>query len=217
MAGDWFKKAADALGQVRDKATEVVSEQQASFVRGKTAGSTVRDDSGMVIVDSGHVIDDSVIERAAASGKLAQLSASVAKAQAQDLKEKAQDAYERTDSGQERRALDSVDQFVRARAYVGKYAGMDVTDIRGTVLIPMGTQIKDEHVSAARDAGQLGALIYAAQQPLPEGFVEAKEAESAQAQYEYREAPTYHRPKPLPLVSPQDSPSSPLDRNGQEQ
>lgn len=202
MAGDWFRKAADALGQVRDRASEVVSEQQAAFVRGKIAGKAVWDDSGGLVVDVGHVIDDSVIERAIASGRLSQLSAAVVKAQAQDLREKAQDVYERTESGQEKRALETVDQFVQARAYVGKYAGMDVTDIRGNVLIPMGTQIKDEHVSAARDAGQLGALIYAAQQPLPEGFLEAREAEAIEPQREYREAPTYHRPKPLPLVTP---------------
>ena len=202
MAGDWFKKAADTLGQVRDKAAEVMTEQQAAFVRGKVAATTVLDDSGSVIVEAGHEIDDSVIERAIDAGKLAQLSAAVVKAKAQDLKEKAQDVYERTESAKEKRNLDSVDQFVQAKAFVGKYAGIDVTDIRATVLIPMGTQITDEHVSAAREAGQLGALIYAAQQPLPNGFLEQNEPESAPQEYEAKESATYHRPKPLPLVKP---------------
>ena len=40
-----------------------------------------------------------------------------------------------------------------------------------------------------------------AQQPLPEGFLEAKAAEAVE-EYHYKPAPTYHRPKPLPLVGP---------------
>ena len=65
----------------------------------------------------------------------------------------------------------------------------------------MGKQIDASAVSFAREAGQLGALIYAAQQPLPEGFLEAKAAESV-PEYQYKPAPTFHRPKPLPLVGP---------------
>jgi hypothetical protein len=52
----------------------------------------------------------------------------------------------------------------------------------------------------------LGALIYAAQQPLPDGFLESKAAESITPQYQHKEAPTFHRPRPLPLVSPEDEP-----------
>ena len=226
MAGDWFKKAADSLGQVRDKAADAVdkavgkaaeavetavdkaadavAEQQVSFVRGKIAGKTVLDDAGQAIVEAGHVIDDTVIEHAYAYGKLHLLTSTVVKAKAQDLKEKAKDAYAQTDHGQESAALDSVDQYVEARRYLGKYAGIDVTDIRGNVLVPMGKQIDAGDVSLAREAGQLGALIYAAQQPLPEGYLEAKAAEAVAAEYQPKHTPTYHRPKPLPLVGPDE-------------
>ncbi len=206
MARDWFESVAESLGQIRDKAAEVVADQQVAFVRGKVAGQTVLDDSGAVIVEAGHVIDDSAIEHANSAGKLHLLTSTVVKGQAQDLKEKAQDAYAQTDSGQENRSLNSVDQYVEARRYIGRYTGMDVTDIRGEVLIPVGKQINDDDVSRAREAEQLGALIYAAQQPLPDGFLEAREAESAaEPQYKHQEAATYHRPKPLPLVGPPDS------------
>ena len=213
MARDWFESVAESLGQIRDKAAEVVdkaadavSDQQMAFVRGKVAGKTVLDDDGGVIVEAGHVIDDSAIERAVSCGKLNALTSTVVKAKAQDLKERAQDAYARTDDGQESRSLNSVDQYVEARRYIGRYTGMDVTDIRGAVLIPMGKQINDDDVSRAREAEQLGALIYAAQQPLPDGFLEAREAEAAaEPQYKHQEAATYHRPKPLPLVGPPDS------------
>ena len=212
MARDWFESVTESLGQIRDKAAEVVdkaaeavSDQQASFVRGKVAGKTVMDDSGVVIVEAGHVIDDSAIERAASAGKMHLLTSTVVTAKAQDFKEKAQDAFAQTDSGQENRSLNSVDQYVEARRYIGRYTGMDVTDIRGAVLIPMGKQINDQDVAFARESGQLGALIYAAQQPLPEGFLEAREAEAAaEPLYKPQGASTYHRPKPLPLVGPDD-------------
>src|SRR5437764_620970 len=83
----------------------------------------------MLIVEAGHPIDDAVIERANASGKLHAVAAAAASAQAQDLKEKAKEAYERTQDGQEAKSLSSVEDFVEARRYLGRVAVMDVTDV----------------------------------------------------------------------------------------
>src|SRR5258706_10832971 len=78
----------------RKKAIETVAAQEAAYALGKTAGSTVFDDSGAVIVESGHVIDDRAIDRAQRCGKLHSLAGAAIKAGAQDFKEKARNAYD---------------------------------------------------------------------------------------------------------------------------
>jgi hypothetical protein len=91
----------------------------------------------------------------------------VAMAQVQDLKEKAETAIDQTDEGREARNVGSVDEYVLARRYIGRIAVIDVTDIRGRIVVPAGKEIGDEDVRRAREAGQLSALIYSAQQPQP--------------------------------------------------
>ena len=47
---------------------------------------------------------------------------------------------------------------MEARRYVGRYAGVDVTDIRGNVIVPVGAEIMEEYKSSpAHDAGLLAA------------------------------------------------------------
>ena len=75
----------------------------------------------------------------------------------------------------EARSLDSVEDFMEARRYLGKYAVLEVTNIRGEIIVPAGTQIDDEYIRKAREAGQLSALIYSAKPSLI-GNVDATEA-----------------------------------------
>jgi hypothetical protein len=151
----------------RKKAMETVAAQEAAYALGKTAAAAVLADDGTVIVEAGHRIDDETIDRAHRYGKLHALAASVIKAGAQDLKEKAQEKYDRSPDGVEARSLGSFDQAMEANRYIGRTAGLDVTDIRGRVIVTAGRKIEYADVDKAREAGVLGALIYSAQQPAP--------------------------------------------------
>src|SRR5438067_1983363 len=162
MAEEIGKQIGKMFRNLRDKTTETVARQQAAFVRGKIAGTTVKDAAGHVIVDAGHVIDDAAIARAERTGKLPQLVVSAGTAQVQDLKEKAGDYISHTQEGQEARALDTAEDYARARAYVGWVASTDITDVRGNVVIPQGKEIQEEDVRIAREGGLLSALMSAA-------------------------------------------------------
>jgi hypothetical protein len=167
MSDDFIGRLSRLWGGVRKRAAETVAREEAALSRGKVAGRTVTADDGTVIVEAGHTIDDAVIERADAAGRLHAVAASVVTAQAQDLREKAEQFVDGTPEGQEARALDSVDDYADARRYVGRVAGVDVTDIRGTVVVPAGRQIGEDDVRAARDAGVLSALMFSARQSPP--------------------------------------------------
>src|SRR5258706_16446599 len=80
----------------RKKAVETVAAQEAAYARGKTAGSTVFDDNGAVIVEAGHLIDDLAIDRAQRCGKLHSLAGAAIKPGAQDFKEKTRTPNDRT-------------------------------------------------------------------------------------------------------------------------
>jgi len=210
MPGDLFGQISKAWAGLRKKTSETVARQEAAFARGKIAGTPVTDDEGNVLVDAGHRIDDTAIERAAAAGKLHALAAAAMTAHVQDFKEKAREQLDRTPDGIEARALNSVDDFIEARRYVGRIAGVDVTDIRGNVLIPAGKEINERDVQIAREAGQLSALIYSAQQPAPEPLPTADHRPPAT---QHRTPSTQHptpiaRPR-LPLVQPSDHETEP--------
>jgi len=205
MAGQGF---GGQLGRffhdIKEKATETVARQEAAFARGKIAGSRVQDDEGNIIVDAGHVIDEAAIARAERAGKLGALVMSAGTAQVQDLREKASDTLANTQDGREARNLDSVDEFRDAMAYVGRYTGVDVTDIRGGVVVPAGKKIEADDVRAARDAGLLSAFIYSAQQGhMPEPAAPYKQDTAA-----YTPQQTTAPPKrvSLPLVGPETKP-----------
>src|SRR5579884_370121 len=149
---------------MRQKTAEAVGRQAAALARGKVAGKTVTDDAGNILVDAGHVIDDAVLARAEAAGKLAEVAAAAMTAQVQDLKEQAAGQYSRTDEGREAWALGTMEAYAQARRYIGYIAGVEVTDIRGNVIVPAGKKIEDEDVRAVREADQLSALIFSAEQ-----------------------------------------------------
>ena len=219
MADDLRGQLSRAWQGLVKKTTETIAEQEASFVRGQIAGKRVTDDAGNVIVDAGHVIDDAAIVRASAAGKLHALAGAAIKAQAQDAREKIADQLEKTPDGREARSLNSVDQFVEARRYVGQIAGVDVLDMRGDLILSAGQRITEDDVRRAREADQLGALIYSAQQPAPvpaPGPASSEIATEAVAEHPAESAspppviPVARpaRRSPLPLITPEKDSSA---------
>jgi hypothetical protein len=152
---------------LKNKTAQVVADKEAEFANGKIAGVTVTDDDGNVLVEPGHRIDDRVIDRARQAGKLGALASAAAKAQAQDIKERVETTYSHTDSGREAMLLNSVEEYREARNYLHRILTMDVTDIRGNIVVPAGKELDDEDIRRARDAGLLSAFLVAAQQSLP--------------------------------------------------
>jgi hypothetical protein len=203
MAGQGFGAQLGRFFQeIKEKATETVARQESAFVRGKIAGTRVEDDDGALVVDAGHVIDDAVIARAERAGKLGAVVVSAGTAQVQDLREKASDTLANTQDGREARNLDSVDEFREAMAYAGRYAGMDVTDVRGNVVVPAGKKIDADDVRLAREQGLLSSLVYSAQRgrmPEPEPSPLANEPG-----YVSRGPAAPAKRAPLPLVGPDE-------------
>lgn len=165
MGRGFFGQLNQLVKDVTQRTSDALSRQEAAMVRGKVSGRTVLDDDGNMLVDAGHIIDDTVIERAAAVGKLHLLVMAAGTARVQDLQEAAQGQIDKTGGGREAKAYNSIDDYAEARAYIGRYAGVDVTDVRGNVVIPMGRKLSDDDIRTARDAGLLSALMFAAQQP----------------------------------------------------
>jgi hypothetical protein len=163
---------------LKRKTEQTLSQQQRSFVRGKVAGVAVTDEAGNVLVDAGHLIDDAVIERAVAANRLSALFNAAVTARAQDFREKAAEIIAGTPQGRENQTLSQVEQYAEARRYVGRRAGMAVTDIRGTVIVEAGTEITEQVVIQAREANLLGALIFSAQQPAPAAETPVRKEES---------------------------------------
>jgi hypothetical protein len=180
--GGWF-------AGLRNKAFDVIEKQQAAFALGKIAGVTVTDPRGVVIVEAGQRIEEEAIARAYECGKVAALGSSALEAQKQDLKEKVQSQYARTEAGRESQLLESVEEFAEVHQYLGRATTMDVTDIRGNVLVPAGKVLDAADAQLARDAGQLGALLVAAQQSVPA----ARPHESSAASYVPQSTPTRSR------------------------
>jgi len=181
--------------------------EQIALIMGKTAGRTVEDETGGVIVEAGHAVDRDAVERALKSGRLGAVVAAVATAQVQDIQERASQFRAASDDGREQGALDTAEEYVRARGYVGRVAVVDVTDVRGAVVIPAGTRLTEDHIHQARSADLLGALIFSASQPQPSASTRsaAREERPVEAEVDV-ESPPRRR---LPLLDP----SSGEDRN----
>ena len=167
MAQNERKGGGGWLAGIRSKATDAIEKQQAAFALGKIAGITVTDGQDNTIVEAGQRIDEAMIARAYACGKVAALGASALQGQKQDLKEKVQAQYARTESGREAQLLNSVEDFAEVHQYLGRATTMDVTDIRGNVLVPAGKVLDAADAQIARDAGQLGALLAVARESIP--------------------------------------------------
>jgi hypothetical protein len=205
MAEDLGSRLGGMFRGFKQRAGEAVARSEAAFARGKTAGERVLDDSGDLIVDAGHVIDEAVLHRAARAGKMHAVVRAAGTGQVQDLKEKAGNQMAATAGGQEARALNSVDDYVAARAYIGRITAVEVTDIRGATLVPAGKEIDEDDVRRCREAGQLSALIYSAQQGPPRSAAAPPPPRSTDRGYK----PKLHTPAPratLPLMGPEAKP-----------
>lgn len=178
--GGWLKG-------LRGKASQAVADQQAAFARGKVAGVAVTDDDGNVLIEAGQRIDDAVLARARQAGKLSALAGAVVQAQTQDMRETVQTQYAKTENAKEARLLDSVEEYREARRYIGRVLTMDVTDIRGHIVVPSGKTLDDADIQRARDAGLLSALLSAAEQAAPASA-------------------SHNTPTPIPTYSPPSAP-----------
>jgi len=158
---------ANLWDRLKDKANSAIATQGAGIVRNKVAARDVFDDFGNLLVGAGRTIDDEIIDRATAAGKMPALLAAVAAAKTQDFRDHIQSEIDRTPEGQDRRSLADSEDYIEARRYINYVAAVEVTDIRGTVLVAAGSEIHDEDVRRVREAGQLAALIYSAQQSPP--------------------------------------------------
>lgn len=205
MSDDILHQVAQLWQGFRKRAADAVTRQTIALVRNRVAGVPVLDDAGNLIVDAGHRIDDAVLERAQAAGKLQALVAAALKAQAQDLQEKTGEMLDSLPERQEARALATVEEAAEARRYVGRIAGIDVTDVRGTVIVPAGKRITEEDIGRAREAGLLAALCYSAQQPQPETPASAEQETSALPPGSplAKSPPPQQRPT-LPLLTPDE-------------
>jgi hypothetical protein len=191
------------FGGLKKRAAEAVERQAAAFVRGKVAGTTVTADDGTVIIEAGHVADDAAIERARAAGKLNALTASVGAAKMQDARDAVKTHLDRLPDGQEAHSLDTVEEYVEARRYVGRRVGVDVMDLRGAVVIPAGKELKDEDVRIAREQNLLGSLLYALQQPWMEPEAREEPPAPSEAPPPVKD-PVPGRRASLPLLTPED-------------
>jgi len=160
---EWLDSLKSAISRSADAVRDAAEREAIAFAIGKTAGRAVTDDAGNVIVDAGFKITPEMAERARQSGKLQALVASVANAGLQDLQEKLDQVRQATPEGQEDAALDSIADYAEARRYVGRTTGVDVTDVRGNVVIPAGTCLTEADVRRARQHGLLQALVHSVQ------------------------------------------------------
>ena len=164
---DFKSKMSGFLSGLKRAAGDAVETQEIALARGKSASKPVYTDAGVMIVDTGREIDDDVIEMARKHGKLSALAASAVASRAQDFREKARNIYGATPEGVEAHSMASSEQYLEARHYIGRIAAVDVTDLRGNIIVPAGRKIEDEDVRNAREADQLGSLIFSAQQSPP--------------------------------------------------
>jgi hypothetical protein len=157
MSGNILSQIGSFCRRIVNKASEAVENQEAAFVRGKLAANSVRDYKGQPIVFAGQKIDDAVIARAHAAGKLSALVGATFTDQARQF-------YANTPDRIEAHSLATSEDYLEARQYIGWTTATDVTDIRGNVLVPAGKQIEDADVRMVREADQLMALIFSARQ-----------------------------------------------------
>ena len=164
MSDDIRTQLGNLWNGFKKKTGEAVSAQGANLARGKTVAKDIFDGAGALLVSAGSKVDDATIARVDQAGKMHELVASVVQGQTQDLQERVKTEIERTPDGQEARNLADSELYLEARRYIRYRASVAVTDIRGNDIVPAGKIIEDEDVRAVREAEQLSALIYSAQQ-----------------------------------------------------
>lgn len=140
---------------------------------GLVAGRPVTDQNGNILVDAGQRVTREMAERVRAAGRLPSLVASVLLGLVQDVAERLQILRSETPQGKEETALGTVEAYAEARQWVGRVAMIDVTDVRGNIVIPSGTRLTEAHIRLAREHRLLDALKQSASLPQPEELVPA--------------------------------------------
>ncbi len=151
--------ATDALSTARDRVTSATTEQQRSFVIGKTASRDVTGDSGEVLVPAGKVIDQTDVSRAESAGKLNALFLAAGGGAASGLLDTVR---ERTSQLTDRVSSATAQQRDQQLASsIGKTAGRDVYADDGTVIALQGTVVDYATVERARAYGKENQLLTA--------------------------------------------------------
>lgn len=208
MAG-WLDRLQRSARQIQDAVKVTLEREQAALVVGKVAGNTVIGPDGSTIVEAGQTIGAETIERAVACGALSALVSSVAVAGIQDLQERLSAVRSSTPEGAEQRSLETVEEYAQARHCVGRIAGLDVTDIRGNVVVPKGARITEDQVRKARESGLLGALMHSASVPLDVTPDETPEDSPSGCGPNHQEGTPPERRRTLPLLDPDADRRSP--------
>lgn len=206
MSEDFARNVGKLFGGLKRKAEETLAKQQAAFVLGKVPGVDVSNDFGVVLAKAGVPVTQQILSECERAGRLGALASAVAKGVAQDLTETAKGHMGALPENREQRSVDDLDDYLAARAYIGATVGLDVTDMRGNVLLSAGTTLVDEHIRMVRDSGQLGALLYAVKQPYTPQSIPVTDVQPV------REAPKPTMPEtpgkrttlPMPPPSQQD-------------
>lgn len=127
-----------------------------NYVRGKTAGSDVFDQSGSMLISRGDVIDNDTINMARQRGLLQVLVLSAVSAIVNARGEEADRRLKEFRDITENHEAD----FVR-----GEKAGRDVTDVQGNTIVEAGQKITDGIIECARRQNMLQDLVLAVGAP----------------------------------------------------
>lgn len=156
---DLTTTASDKLSSARDRVSTATTEQQRSFVLGKTVRSDVTSDSGEVLVPAGKTVDESDVSRAESAGKLNALFLAAGGGAASGLldtvKGKTSELTDRASSATAQQRDQQLDSAI------GKTAGRDVYADDGTAVALQGTVVDYATVERARAYGKENQLLAA--------------------------------------------------------
>lgn len=162
-AGEFKDTASEKLAAARTETSEYVDDKEADYARGKTAGETVLDDAGNILVPIGAMITDADIANARAAGRLHALAASAGKMQGSDFVETVKEKYAAGVDAVKTKTGEMVDSAKdkQGDALVGRITGKAVLLDDGATLVPANHVVTQADADAAQVAGKLGALTAA--------------------------------------------------------
>lgn len=162
-AGELKDTASEKLAAARTETSEYVDDKEADYARGKTAGETVLDDAGNILVPIGTMITDADIANARAAGRLHALAASAGKTQGGDFVDTVKEKFAAGVDAVKVKTGELVDSAKdkQGDSLVGKITGKAVLRDDGTTLVLANHVITQADSDAAQAAGKLGALTAA--------------------------------------------------------
>ncbi len=151
--------ASGALSTAKEKVTTATTEQQRSFVLGKSTRSDVTSDTGEVLVPAGKTVDQLDVERAESAGKLNALFLAAGGGAAGGLldtvKSKTSELTDRASTAVADRRSQQLDSAI------GRTVGRDVYADDGTPIALQGTVVDPMTVERARSYGKENQLLTA--------------------------------------------------------